>query len=207
MGFFDFFTGADDLIGDELSEEGTLSSDEDEPGLGIGFGPEFAEGIVDVEKRADIIDEEYDDVSEEEAKRFADLLKTQIEESGLRRYEAHRQLDEEMSLDRDRIETIWWNERFSAHNLESLYPEESTLDDLEFSWLTPDDDDVHPICESIVEEIEERGGSVPPDDLVSIIREKAEEHEDGHPHRAEHLVPHDRCRGGVQAIVDDPFEE
>jgi hypothetical protein len=59
------------------------------------------------------------------------------------------------------------------------------------------DDDVHPICESIVEEIDERGGSVPPDELIDIFREKASEHEDGLPHRAEHLVAHQKCRGTV----------
>lgn len=163
----------------------------------ILIDPELLEGRVNTERRSEIIYTHHDDVTEDEATLIAELLKTNMEGYELEKREAKKRLEEETDLDRDRVETIWWTERFSIQMLNSLN-EDSPLD-MEYSWSTAGDNAVHPICEAISSEIDRRGGSVSLDELKSVLHNKAKEFEDegGTPERVDHLVPHEKCRSVI----------
>lgn len=64
-----------------------------------------------------------------------------------------------------------------------------------FKLSVSDDDRTHPICREVKAETEERGG-VSFEDLVSLLKEKAEEYKEvgGTRERMDHWVPHERCR-------------
>lgn len=69
-------------------------------------------------------------------------------------------------------------------------------DEVMVDWQGPSDSSTTIICQTIKEEIESRGGSVPIEELTEILREVAREYVDegGTPERVEEYVPHYQCR-------------
>lgn len=72
-------------------------------------------------------------------------------------------------------------------------------DEFEYDWIGPDDFRTTPVCEETKAEIEDRGGSVPREELTDILEEKAKKYEGtsaggGTPDRVEHWEPHYQCR-------------
>jgi len=161
--------------------------------------PELLGEKVDIERRVSIITTHYDDVSREDAEVIAETLKTYTETYDLDRREAKQNVCDEISLERERAERIWWTERHSVQMLNSLDEDLDVDLTMEYSWSTAGDEQVHPVCEEVAEEIENRAGSVPLEELQEILREKAEKYENqgGTPERVDHLVAHEKCRSAI----------
>lgn len=162
------------------------------------------EGMVDVDQRSKIIEEHYQ-VSPEDSRIIAEMLKQQMEGYDLRKHEAKREVRNETDLDRDFVEKIWWTERQSIQALNTISNKRDGSLENNYSWKTAEDDNVHPVCEAIAAEIDSRGSGVSASELVSIMRETAEKYseEGGTPDRAEHLIPHHKCRSTILPVVGE----
>lgn len=81
---------------------------------------------------------------------------------------------------------------------EEAYEESEGRRDEEYvyDWLGPQDHRTTPTCIAIKEEVEDRGGAVPMDELKQILYEKALQHADaeGTPERVDDWQPHYQCR-------------
>jgi hypothetical protein len=77
---------------------------------------------------------------------------------------------------------------------ETAYKARPDSEQKEFDWIGPSDRKTTELCSEIKSEIDSSGGSVPLNELKSIIKEKAQEHEYGTPERASEYVPHYQCR-------------
>lgn len=82
------------------------------------------------------------------------------------------------------------------HAREEAYEQRDDSDEYVFDWIGPNDWRTTDTCLAIEEEIEDRGGAVPMDELKEILYEKASEHSDaeGTPERAHDFQPHFQCR-------------
>lgn len=87
-----------------------------------------------------------------------------------------------------------------AENITGM-PEQEALedfkDDIGYYWAGPEDHRTTNICSETKDEIEDRGGYVPKDELKEILRGKArkyKEEDGGLPERVESFVPHFECR-------------
>ena len=134
---------------------------------------------------------------------IAKTLKINMESYELNKREAKQNVGDETGLEKERIDAIWWTERHSVQMFNSLDEDLDVDLTMEYSWSTAGDDQVHPVCEEIAEEIENCGGSVPLEQLQEILREKAEKYEDqgGTPERVDHLVVHEKCRSAILPSV------
>ncbi|WP_143040889.1 hypothetical protein [Halopenitus malekzadehii] len=171
--FIDSNTGADVLVDEELLED-----------------------KVDVEYRADIIETHYDEVSRENAVTIAEILKSVMEGYDLNKREAREKIVSETGLREARATTVYRTERHSIQLAESVSEVDLDGMSMEYSWSTAGDNAVHPVCETITEMVDKRGGQVPLETLVELIRAAAEVHADegGTPERADHFVGHEECR-------------
>lgn len=77
---------------------------------------------------------------------------------------------------------------------ETAYKARPDSEEKEFDWIGPSDRKTTELCSEIKSKIDSSGGSVPLNELKSIIKEKAQEHEYGTPERASEYVPHYQCR-------------
>ncbi len=77
---------------------------------------------------------------------------------------------------------------------ETAYKARPDSEEKEFDWIGPSDRKTTELCSEIKSEVDSSGGSVPLNELKSIIKEKAQEHEYGTPERASEYVPHYQCR-------------
>lgn len=77
---------------------------------------------------------------------------------------------------------------------ETAYKARPGSEEKEFDWIGPSDRRTTELCSEIKSEIDSSGGSVPLNELKSIIKEKAQEYEYGTPERASEYVPHYQCR-------------
>lgn len=77
---------------------------------------------------------------------------------------------------------------------ETAYKARPDSEEKEFDWIGPSDRKTTELCSEIKSEIDSSGGSVPLNELKSIIKEKSQEHEYGTPERASEYVPHYQCR-------------
>lgn len=77
---------------------------------------------------------------------------------------------------------------------ETAYKARPDSEEKEFDWIGPSDRKTTELCSEIKSEVDSSGGSVPLNELKSIIKEKSQEHEYGTPERASEYVPHYQCR-------------
>lgn len=77
---------------------------------------------------------------------------------------------------------------------ETAYKARPDSEEKEFDWTGPSDRKTTELCSEIKSEVDSSGGSVSLNELKSIIKEKAQEHEYGTPERASEYVPHYQCR-------------
>jgi len=187
----------------ESTDDQSAASDEFDPRESdILLDPELLEGKVNVERRAEIINTHYDDVTSEEAQLISDVLKTYSETYELQKHEAKKKIQEETRLSRDRVTTIFWTERASIQFCDAIrkYQQQDVVTKVE--WMVTEDSS--PICRETADEIEERGEAVPAEELQSILREKARKYKDegGTPERMDHWVPHKKCNCSVSPVVD-----
>lgn len=94
--------------------------------------------------------------------------------------------------------TILRNETSALLNTarEEAYELRDDSDEYVFDWIGPDDWRTTDTCTEAKEEIEDRGGAVPMEELREILYEKAVEHSDdeGTPERVDDWQPHYQCR-------------
>ncbi|GGN26146.1 hypothetical protein [Halarchaeum nitratireducens] len=197
MGLFDKVTDA--IGGNSEGEKDTTEV------TGAFDVPAWAvEDRVNVDKRTEIIHEHYH-VTEEQAHTIAQKLKEELESTeGYSQHSIISNLEDDLDLDYDLLETIVWTERASIETMDRVntYLEQNDPDKL-YKISGPDDDRTHPITREAMEEIEEKGG-VTMEKLARILIRKAEKYEDegGTPERMEHWVPHEKFRFSIVAHVD-----
>lgn len=202
MGLFDKVTNA---LGGEDDSENNQTEDSNGGISGVFDIPEWAVADrVNVEKRSEIIFNHYD-VTEDQAHTIAQKLKDELESTeGYSHHSIRSDLEEELDIDHELLETIVWTERASIETMDSVntYLDQNDPDRL-YKISAPDDDRTHPITREAADEIEQRGG-VTMEELARILIEKAEKYEDkgGTPERMEHWVPHERFRFSIVAHVD-----
>jgi len=199
MGIFDRLRRALGGDSDKMTESRS-GKDAAAPNVSAGVSFDIDRGeMADVDRRAGIIDEHYDDVDTEEARYIAKRVKSYVEED-LRKSEMRSDIVEETKLDRDRVVEITWTERASIQKEKDIrdYPQAAAVIGLQL--LGAEDD--HPVCAAAQEEIEERGGAVEPDVLQDILREAAEEHEEGTPNRMDHWSPHPKCKVSLSPVLE-----
>lgn len=196
MGLFDKVT---DALGSDDESSETEQTD------GVFDIPEWAvKDRVNVDKRTAIIHEHYS-VNETQARTIAEKLKKEMESTdGYDHYSIRSDLEGELDIDGELLETIVWTERASIETMDSVntYLEQNDADDL-YKLSATDDDRTHPITREAADEIEAKGG-VTMEKLARILIEKAEKYEDegGTPERMEHWVPHERFRFAIVRHVD-----
>lgn len=196
MGLFDKVT---DALGSDDESSETEQTD------GVFDIPEWAvKDRVNVDKRTAIIHEHYS-VNETQARTIAEKLKKGMERTdGYDQYSIRSDLEGELDIDGELLETIVWTERASIEMMDRVntYLEQNDADDL-YKLSAPDDDRTHPITREAADEIESKGG-VTMEKLARILIEKAEKYEDegGTPERMEHWVPHERFRFSIVRHVD-----
>lgn len=205
MGLFDKVT---DAIGGDSGEAEEEQTEQNTEMTGAFDIPAWAvEDRVNVDKRTDIIHEHYD-VTEEQARIIAEKLKEELESTeGYSQHSIISDLEDDLDLDYDLLETIVWTERASIETMDRVntYLDQNDPDKL-YKISGPDDDRTHPITREATEEIEEKGG-VTMEELARILIQKAEKYEDegGTPERMEHWVPHEKFRFSIVAHVDVDF--
>lgn len=173
--------------------------------------PELLEDKVNVSRRSEIITTHYEDVSPEQARAIADVLERLMTGYELSQNDAKKEIQSATGLPREKVNTIVWTEQRSIQNLDSIsrHREDQIASRITFQWSAPGDGDVFPGCREVENIIENRGGSVPADELQSLLREKAEEYSEqgGTPERMDHWVPHERCRCSVSVTVGSPQQD
>jgi len=198
MGVFDRLHRALGGDSDEASESGSGEDAAASVSAGVSFDIDRGE-MSDVDRRAGIIDEHYGDVDTDEARYIAARVK-ELVEKGVRQSEVRSDIVEETGLDRDRAVEITWTERASIEKEKEVrdHPQSSAVTGLQLLGAEND----HPVCATAQEEIEERGGAVEPDLLQDILREAAEEHEEGTPDRVDHWSPHPKCKVSLSPVLE-----
>lgn len=170
--------------------------------------PELLEGKVDPIRRSEIITTHYEDVSPEQARAIADVLERLMTGYELSQNDAKKEIQSATGLPREKVNTIVWTEQGSIQTLDSISRrrEDSVASRITFQWSVPGNGDVFPGCREVENIVENRGGSVPIDELQSLLREKAEKYSEqgGTPERMDHWVPHERCRSCVSVTVGPP---
>ena len=196
MGLFDKVT---DALGSNDSSEKEQTEDD------VFNIPEWAvEDKVNVDKRTAIIYEHYD-VNENQARTIAKRLKEHLESTDGYSHDSIRyDLEDELDIDRELLETIVWTEIASIETIDRVntYLERGEPDHV-YKLSAPDDDRTHIVTREAADEIEERGG-VSMEELARILIKKSEQYEDegGTPERMEHWVPHERFRFSIVRHVD-----
>lgn len=202
MGFIDKVKSA---IGSEGDSNNNSTKKEVDVDSGQSVIPEWAvEDRVNVERRTQIICDHYD-VEEAQAKVIAEKLKTELEDpSGWAMDPVRHELEEELDLSDDLIETIVWTESASIQVMDTVrnYLERNEPDHV-YKIQASNDSRTHPLIREAADEIEEQSG-VALHELKTILIEKAEKYADegGTPERMDHWVPHERCRFTVVRHVD-----
>lgn len=103
-------------------------------------------------------------------------------------------------VEEDEVATIFRNETSALLNQsrERLYELRDDSEEYVYDWIGPTDHRTTEICRGIEEEIEDRGGAVPLDDLKEILRTFALAYEGGSeggtPDRVDAWQPHYQCR-------------
>lgn len=201
MGLFDKVTG---VLGSDSDSSETEQNDENIQTEVFDI-PEWAvKDRVNVDKRADIIQEHYD-VDESQARTIAQKLKDEMESTdGYSHSSIRRDLDSGVEIDGDLLEAIILTEMGSIEMLDRVnsYLEKNDSDQL-YKLSGLDDDRTHPVTREAVEEINSRDGATLKE-IARVLIEKAEKYEDegGTPERMEHWVPHERFRFTIVPHVD-----
>lgn len=201
MGLFDRIVKT--LGGSVDNDTRTTDTDgDDERGGGLAFDL-TREGLVDVDRRTDIIDANYDGVDEDEAQLIAETLQNTLEgEDSLSRTEAVDRIQAATGLSRERATEIHWTERESIQHMDSIADYYET--DIATGVSILGGGCEPPVCDEAAAEVDDRGGAVTPEELQTILRSKAEtyDEEGGTPDRIDHWVAHHKCRSTIQLEID-----
>ncbi|GAB7010069.1 hypothetical protein [Halorubrum trueperi] len=202
MGIFDrlFGSGGGD-DGNDPPGETAKDHIENPAESDILLDPELLEGKVNVDRRAEIIDTHYDDVSTDDARFIAETVKEYVESYDLRKGDARSRIEERTGLDRDRVVEILWTERSSVQNCDKVRSWQDAETPMMFVWKLGDE--CSQICADVEEATAGRDEPIPLGELQELLREKAEEYADegGTPERMDHWVPHHKCKALLQMKV------
>lgn len=185
-----------------IDEKTTTDQDKsDDSGVGISFNLTPPEDAFDPDWLRSVLTDYYTVPADD-----ADLFVRAIKEGYFEGYgyrKVARNADRlGIDLPREESTTIVWNEMAGITTRQNIrrYRDQTVTTTVE--WLLPGDGDVSPICRETAATIENRGGSVTIDELQQILYSNAEAHDDGHPERVKHWVPHDRCRCSISPAFD-----
>lgn len=199
--------GLFDKISSTLSSDST-GSDGEKNDTDLFSIPEWAvEDMVNVEMRAEIIQTHYEGVTYQQATQIAEILKENFETTeGWSLDDMIQDVKMDVGISDGLTRRVVRTEMASITNIDRVqgYKRKDQIDRSVFKWTGPSDDRTHPICAEVKEEIENRGGGVPLDELQQLLVRKAEEHENqgGTPERTDHWVPHEKCRHTLNRHVE-----
>lgn len=168
---------------------------------------EMKEEMVNVNRRSAIIDTHYENVSSDQAKQIAEILKNRIEESdGQRLRDIIDAVEDETGLPRDVADRVVHNERASINNMDTIatYRQQFDIDEELFYLPGELDERAHPVRVEVAEKIEERGGAVSLDELQQLFQQAAEKYDEegGTPERVDHWVAHEKPRYTITRKVE-----
>jgi|GEM_PF-7122454 len=203
MGIFDrlFGSGGGD-DGNDPPGETAKDHIENPEESDILLDPELLEGKVNVDRRAEIIDTHYDDVTTDDARFIAETVKEYVESYDLRKHDARSRIEERTGLDHERAVEILWTERSSVQKCDDVRGKRDIDIPMSYTW-TVGDEPCSPICADVEEATTGRDDPVSLGELQELLREKAEEYADegGTPERMDHWVPHHKCKAVLQSQV------
>lgn len=150
----------------------------------------------DIDVRANKIERHFEDISPTDAQVVAEVMCERLTEGGFSMRSIADEIMARTNLREERTFELVNTESTAMSNLRRVqsYTEHRGSSDYVYQWSGPEDHRTTKICSGIKGDIESRGGAVSLDQLRSIIREHAKQHEDGTPDRADEFVPHRECR-------------
>ena len=166
----------------------------------ILLDPEDLEGKVNIDQRAAIIEKYYGDISTENARFIAEILKEYIEGYDLQKYEAINRIEKKTGLNRERVNEIFWTERSSTSIIDNVISKKEVTFDLNYTWQVGADP-CSPICSEVEEITTNADRTYSPSDIQDLLKQKAEEYEDqgGTPGRVDHWVAHHKCKATLRS--------
>lgn len=168
----------------------------------------FENGVTsdwnDVEERKETIERHYEGISATQARKIAQILCRKFTQGGTSARDMADEVMEQTGLSEERTFEIVNTERTAMSNLRRVqtYSERDDFSEHVFRWIGPNDHRTTEICRGIKRDIESRGGAVPLDILRMLIKEHAEQHENGTPERYDEFCPHRECRHTLTRRVD-----
>lgn len=153
----------------------------------------------DPEGRGRIIHQHYEEIAEDQAHEIATILMDHADEHGnIQRSPVTEDINERLDLADDLVEDIVLTETASISIIDRIEELRSRPDseDFTYSLVGPSDEQTHPVLEDARDEIEDRGGGVPLEELREILRDQAAKHQDegGTPERVDHWVAYQKPR-------------
>lgn len=147
-----------------------------------------------VADRTPVIRDHYD-IDEIDARRLADAVDRGREEGWSPR-KTTQTVYSEVSVPREKVLTIVWNEARSIYTLSSIQQYRKGPE-ISVQWLAPEED-AHAACEQVHERTADEGVSI--SRLNELLREAIAEHS-GTAERMDHWIPHDRCRATISHAI------
>jgi rubrerythrin len=144
----------------------------------------------------------FESLTDAQANELAEMLEEKLTQpQGWSISSLSRDIQTEFNLDEEVAVGIASDTTHSVLNesREEAYEQMEGSEEFEYEWLNPQDNRTTPVCWGIIEEIEDRGGSVTMPTLKQIVREQAVKYEGtseggGTPDRVDQWKPHYRCR-------------
>lgn len=161
--------------------------------------PDFVREVIEyVIETQDIIFTDLKDLPHDAGLRIKEILKEELQEpEGWSIDSLTDTLSEELRIDEDKAQSIARTESGAVLNTsrEVAYEASPGSDDFVYYWSGADDSRTTDLCHDIKDEVEDRGGAVPMDELKQILHDKAQDYPNyGTPGRVDDWMPHYNCR-------------
>lgn len=184
----------DQIWPDDLEKADAVWGDSDDV-------PNFIKEFVGfVLKETDVLHDNFDGIPMAAGRKIHDLFEEKLTQpQGWSLRSIKQDLMKEFpNMPESQAETITRMEVGAVLNeaREVAYESRDDSERYKYDWIGPDDSRTTKVCEEITKEVESRGGSVPMDELKSILKEKAKKYQDrgGTPRRVDDWMPHYGCR-------------
>jgi len=161
--------------------------------------PEFVREVIEyVIETQDVIFTEIEDLPHDAGLRIKEILKEELQEpEGWSIDSLTESFSEELRVSEDKAQSIARTESGAVLNTsrEVAYEASPGSDDFVYYWSGADDSRTTDLCHDIKNEVDDRGGAVPMDELKQILADKATDYPNyGTPGRVDDWMPHYNCR-------------
>lgn len=177
--------------GDDLSKAPEMWRGED-------YVPEFVKELISfVLEQRDVIWDDVEGLPQDAGLRIKDILEDKLTQpQGWSIDSLTEAFEEELRVDENKARDIARQESGAVLNSsrEVAYDSTDVDDDFVFYWSGTNDSRTTDLCHDIKQEIEDRGGAVPKDELKSILEKYAKQYDYGTPNRVKDFLPHFKCR-------------